>query len=79
MHLLTAAAADALRAWTQSRPEAASDHVFVSLARNRPPEPLVPRAVNKLVGAYAERAQLRGGLGAGVNPVVADTQAGPAE
>ena len=55
---LTAAAVEALRAWTQSRPEAASDHFFVSLARNRPPEPLVPRALNKLVGAYAERAGL---------------------
>jgi integrase len=55
---LTAAAVDALRAWTQSRPEAGSDHVFVSLARNRSPEPLVPRGLNKLVGAYAERAGL---------------------
>ena len=44
--------------WTQTRPEGASDHVFVSLARNRPPEPLVPRALNKLVAAYAEPAGL---------------------
>jgi len=55
---LTAEGVEALRAWTQSRPEAASDHVFVSLARNRPPEPLVPRALNKLVAVYAERAGL---------------------
>jgi len=55
---LTAEAVEALRGWTQSRPEAATDHVFVSLARNRPPEPLVPRALNKLVAAYAERAGL---------------------
>ena len=55
---LTAAAVDALRVWTQSRPESATDHLFVSLARNRPPEQLVPRALNKLVAAYAERAGL---------------------
>jgi len=55
---LTAVAVEALRAWTQSRPESATDHLFVSLARNRPPEPLVPRALNKLVAAYAERAGL---------------------
>ncbi len=55
---LTAAAVDALRAWTLSRPEAATDHLFLSLARNRPSGPLVPRALNKLVAAYAERAGL---------------------
>jgi len=55
---LTAEAVEALRVWTQSRPETATDDVFVSLARNRPPEPLVPRALNKLVAAYAERAGL---------------------
>jgi len=39
---LTEEAVEALRAWTQSRPEAATDHLFLSLARNRPPGPLVP-------------------------------------
>jgi integrase len=55
---LTAAAVEALRAWTQNRPEAATDHLFLSLARNRPPGPLAPRALNKLVDAYAEQAGL---------------------
>ncbi len=45
-----------MRGWTQSRPDAATDHLFVSLVHNRPPESLVPRALNKLVAAYAERA-----------------------
>jgi integrase/recombinase XerD len=49
---------DALRDWTRSRPEAPTDHVFVSLPRNRPPGPLRPRAVNSLVERYAKRAGL---------------------
>jgi integrase/recombinase XerD len=55
---LSAATIDALRAWTQARPHCDSDHVFVSLARNRPPAALAPRAINTLVAAYAAKAGL---------------------
>jgi len=48
----------AIREWTRSRPESATDHLFVSLPRNRPPGPLRPRAVNALVGQYAANAGL---------------------
>jgi site-specific recombinase XerD len=55
---LSAATLDALRAWMNSRPDCDSDHVFVSLARNRSPGPLSPRALNTLVAAYAAKAGL---------------------
>jgi integrase/recombinase XerD len=42
----------------RARPEAPTDHVFVSLPRNRPPGPLRPRAVNSIIEQYAERAGL---------------------
>jgi integrase/recombinase XerC len=49
---------EAIRDWTRSRPKAPTDHLFVSLPRNRPPGPLRPRAVNALVARYASRAGL---------------------
>lgn len=55
---LTAEVIAALRAWTPSRPTCDSDHLFLSLARNRPPAPLAPRALNQLVAAYAAKAGL---------------------